>query len=173
MQGSVNKHKGMFLFEGVLFIILGVLALVLPGLFTIAAELLIGWLFLFGGVFQAIRSFKTKEISGFWVSLISSALYIIAGLLLLFYPLKGILTLTFLLAYFFFLEGIAQIVFAVAMHPAKSWGWLLISGILAIAMAFIIWSGWPGSSVWVLGILVGINLLFYGFSQVFIASSRD
>lgn len=172
MQSEIKKHKGLFLAEGILFLLLGILAIALPGLFTLAFELLIGWLFIFSGIVQGVRSFKAKEVPGFWVSIISSVLYIVAGCFLLFYPLKGVITLTFILTLFFFLEGIAQIVFAITLRPIRSWGWLVLNGILAMAIAFIIWSGWPGTVTWVLGLLVGINLLFYGFSRLFIATSN-
>jgi uncharacterized membrane protein HdeD (DUF308 family) len=95
-----------------------------------------------------------------------------AGAFLLFYPLKGVLTLTFLLALFYFIEGIAQILFASVIRPLKNWGWLVVNGILALAIAFIIWSGWPETSLWVLGLLIGINLIFYGFSRIFLATNR-
>lgn len=171
MEREIQKHRGIFLAEGIIFLLLGILAIALPGLFTLAFELMIGWLFIFSGIIQAIRSFKAKEVPGFWVSIISSALYIVAGVFLLIYPLKGVVTLTFILTLFFFLEGIAQIVFAITLRPVRSWGWLVLNGILALAIAFIIWSGWPGSATWVLGLLVGINLLFYGFSRIFLATA--
>lgn len=168
----LKNHKTLFIVEGILFIILGALAIILPGLFTLAFELMLGWIFVFGGLIQGYRSLQSKESPGWIVSLISSLLYVVVGALLLFYPLKGVITLTFLLALFFFLEGIAQIVFAISVKPMKNWGWLILNGILALIIAFIIWSGWPGTVVWVLGLLVGINFLFYGFSRLFIANSK-
>ncbi len=173
MDNGFTRHKGAYLAEGVLFLILGILAITLPNFFSFAVELLIGWLFLFSGIFQGFRAFSTRHIPGFWVSLISAIFYIVAGALLLLFPLKGILTLTFILSLFFFLEGIAQITFALTLRPARNWGWLVLNGALALAIAFIIWSGWPKDVTWVLGLLVGINLLFYGLSRIFLASSQE
>lgn len=171
MERDIQRHKGLFIAEGILFLVLGMLAIALPGLFTLGVELMIGWLFVFAGIVQGVRSFKAREVPGFWVSIISSLLYLAAGIFLLAYPLQGVITLTFILTLFFFLEGIAQIVFAVTLRPIRNWGWLVLNGILALAIAFIIWSGWPGTIAWVLGLLVGINLLFYGFSRLFLASA--
>lgn len=166
-----NKEKTIFTLEGVLFILLGVCAIVLPGLFTLAFELLLGWLFIIGAVMQAVRAYQTRHRPGLWVTLLSACFYAVVGVLLVAYPLQGILTLTFLLAFFFFVEGIVQILFATTMRPLKQWGWLLLNGVLALVLALIIWSGWPGTSFWVLGLLAGVNFLFYGFSKLFIASN--
>jgi uncharacterized membrane protein HdeD (DUF308 family) len=168
---SLSKFKHLFLAEGIIFLILGILAVAAPFIFTIAFELMIGWLFVIGGIVLGYRAFTAKATPGFAFALVSSILYVIVGLLLLFYPLKGVLTLTFLLALFYFLEGVAQIVYATFIKEVANWGWLLVSGVLAILISFIIWSGWPSTAFWVLGLLVGINLIFYGVSRIFLATS--
>lgn len=167
----MERHlKSYYLVEGAIFVILGILAIIAPFTFTVAFELMIGWLFVVGGIVQAYRIFTRKNSSGLAFSIFSSILYLVVGFLLLFYPFTGILTITFMLAAFYFLEGIAQISYATFLKDSPNWGWLLLSGIIAIIVAFIIWSGWPGTAYWVLGILVGINLIFYGFSKIFLAS---
>ena len=168
---ALSKYKNLFLAEGIIFVVLGLLAVAAPLFFTIAFELMIGWLFIIGGIVLGYRAFTSKATPGFGFALVSSILYIVVGLLLLFYPLRGVLTLTFLLALFYFLEGIAQIVYATFIREVKNWGWILVSGILAVLIAFIIWSGWPSTALWVLGLLVGINLLFYGISRMLLATS--
>lgn len=170
----ISKNRNIFFAEGILFVILGTLAIILPGMSTLGVELLIGWLFLFGGIIQGVRAFKAYEQRGFWPSLLGSVVSIIVGVLLLLYPLTGILTLTLLLIVFFLLEGIAKIAFSLQMRPAARWGWLFFSGVLALLMAAIIWSGWPLTAAWVIGLLVGINMLFFGFSLITLAwSSHD
>lgn len=170
----IQKHRGFFIFEAIAFIILGILAVALPGVMTLGVELFIGWLFVLGGLVQGYRTLKSREAPGFWPSLISSILSIVIGVLLLAYPLTGVLTLTILLTVFFALEGIFKTILAFQIRPAQGWGWLLLSGLLALAMAIIIWSGWPGTAVWAIGLIVGINMLFFGSALLTMAlSSRE
>lgn len=164
MLEIIKKNRKLVIFEGILFIILGMFAIALPNIFTLGIELLIGWLFLIGGCVQAFRSFKTKESPGFWPSLLVSLLSIAIGILLLVYPLGGILTLTLLLSLFFLFEGCAKIIMAFQMRQLPQWGWILVSGIIALIIAGIIWSQWPSSAYWVIGLLVGVNMLFFGCS---------
>jgi uncharacterized membrane protein HdeD (DUF308 family) len=165
MIDFIQKNRNLFLFESVMFIIFGLIAIALPGLFTLGIELLIGWLFLIGGIVQGYQSFKGKEAIGFWSRFLSAILSIIIGILLLVYPLTGVLTLTFLLAFFFLVDGVTKIVWGIQMHSSLSrWGWLVFSGVISILLSAIIWSGWPGTAAWVIGLLVGINMLFFGFS---------
>lgn len=157
------------LFEGILFTLFGCLAIALPQLATIGIELVIGWLFLIAGLFQLIRTFRSRGASSFWWSLLSSLLSIAVGVILLARPMEGILTLTLILAVFFIIEGITEIGMATKIKPLGGWAWLLFSGILALGMAVLIWVGWPGTAAWVIGLLVGINMLFFGFSMMGLA----
>ena len=164
----IKEHRKFFIFEGILFIILGFLAIVLPGAMTLGVELFLGWLLLLGGIIQGVRAFSAYRVPGFFASLFGALVSVIVGVLLLVYPLSGILTLTLLLTLFFFIEGIAKIIFAFSMKPNTNWGTLLISGILSLALAFIIWSGWPGTAIWAIGLLVGINMLFSGCAMTYL-----
>lgn len=168
MSQLIKEHRKFFIFEGILFIILGFLAIVLPGAMTLGVELFLGWLLLLGGVIQGVRAFSAYRVPGFFASLIGAIVSVIAGVLLLAYPLSGILTLTLLLTIFFLIEGIAKIIFAFNVKPNTNWGTLLISGILSLALAFIIWSGWPGTAIWAIGLLVGINMLFSGCAMAYL-----
>ena len=157
--------------EGICFLLLGLVGLFAPVIMTFAVELLIGTLFLAGGLVQGWRALTTPKLPGFWPSILSAILYIIVGCLLLFYPLKGVVTLTILLAIFFLVEGLFQIIFSTAVRPLMNWGWVLVSGIVTLILGFLIWSGWPGTSLWAIGLIVGINLIFYGASRLFLARS--
>lgn len=169
---GIQEHRTLYWIEAIVFIILGILAIAIPQIMTLATEMFIGWLFLIGGIIQLFRSFSSWGISGFWPSLISSLLAIIIGALLIAYPLSGIMSLTFLLALYFFADGIARIVFGIEMRHTKRWGWLIVNGILSLALAFIVWSGWPGTAGWVIGLLVGINMLFIGFTYIALLTSK-
>lgn len=159
---TLKENRGLIIFEGILFIILGILAIALPVASTVAAELFIGWLLIIGGVVQGYRTFKNKPENGFYPSLFGSLLNIGLGLLLLIFPVAGIISLALLLIFFFILQGIAKIVLAFQLKPRTNWGWIVFSGILSILMAILIIWGWPGTAFWVLGLLIGINMLFFG-----------
>jgi len=164
MLEAIQKNRKFFIFEGILFIVLGILAIALPGIFTLGFEQLIGCLFLISGVVQGYRSFTMFGNKGWFISTLISALYIFIGILLLIYPIPGILTLTVLLTAFFLLDGIAKIVFASELLDLPNKGWLIVSGVLSLGMALLIWLGWPSTALWVIGLLIGVNLLFFGIS---------
>jgi len=149
--------------QGVLFIIIGILAIILPGLFTLTLELIFGILLLVGGVLQTYQSILNRDASGFWLTFLGGIAAGVAGVLLLAYPIQGILTLTLILAIFFIIEGIVKISYALQTR-FPSWGWLVVSGVLAIIIGILIWNQFPSSARWVIGLLVGINLFFFGLS---------
>jgi uncharacterized membrane protein HdeD (DUF308 family) len=166
---DLRRSRSLFIFEGIAFILLGILAIALPGIMTLGVELFVGWLLLIGGLVQGYRTLQAYEAPGFWASLLSSLLSIVIGVLFLVYPLQGVLTLTLLLMVFFFVEALAKIIFAFQIKPVQGWGWLLVSGILALGMGLIIFAGWPSTAVWVIGLLVGINMLFFGSALLSLA----
>ncbi len=158
-----------YLYEGIAFIILGGLALALPGFFTLTLELLLGSLFVIAGFALAYRTYALMGKTGFWASVFSTFLVFFVGIWMLAFPTKGMFTLTFILALFYLLDGCAKMIFAVQMNIFKNWFWIMISGMLEVFIALLIWKGWPSSGIWAVGILVGVNLLVSGFTQVIIA----
>ena len=167
-MGELPKYRTFFFVEGIVFIILGILAMALPQVTTLAVELFIGWILLIGGLVQLVRSFTSKEIPGFWPSFIAACLSIVVGLLLIAYPIQGIISLTLLLTLFFLADGLSKLVLGFQYRSFGRAGWIIFSGIISLALAFIIWSGWPGTAVWVIGLMVGINMLFFGTSLFFL-----
>lgn len=165
----LQNHRYLLMFEGIIFTLLGLIAVALPGISTLSTELFIGWLLIFGGAVQLYRTVKSRHEPGFLGSLLMSLLYLMFGVLLIAFPVVGILSITLLLTFFFITEGIAKIILAFQLRPLPQWGWFLLNGLLALVMAYIIWSGWPGSAFWVLGLLVGINMIFFGISLLFLA----
>ena len=150
---------------------MGIAAICFPLVSTIAAKIFLGWLFLIGGVFLIIHAFSAQGWGGFLWSLLIGVLYLIAGGYLAFFPLTGLLTLAILLAILFVAEGIMEIIMAFRVHPSDGRVWLLLSGIAALVVGVLIFLGLPSSAGWALGLLVGINLLFSGWSYVFLAMS--
>lgn len=160
---------GWFLAVGIVLIVAGLAAVAFPFISTVAAKIMLGWLFLIGGVVMIIHAFQAPAWSGFLWSLLIGLLYAVAGAYLAFFPLTGLLTLAILLAALFFAEGIMEVIMAFRVRPHEGWGFLLLSGIAALAVGVLIAMDLPGSATWALGLLVGINMLFTGSSYVALA----
>jgi uncharacterized membrane protein HdeD (DUF308 family) len=158
----------LFLIEGLVLLVLGALAIVVPPIATLGITIFIGWLLLISGVVGLIMTFAARQAPGFWWSLVSGLLGTAAGLILLLWPVSGALSLTLVLTAFFIIEGIASIMYALDHRRQLSgrWGWMLFSGIVDLVLAAIIIAGFPGTALWALGILVGVNMIFGGASLI-------
>ncbi|WP_426609003.1 HdeD family acid-resistance protein [Bradyrhizobium sp. McL0616] len=168
MSQAVKAHWKAFLFEGILLAVLGIAALILPPLASLAIAIILGWMFLISGIGGLIVTYWARSTPGFWWSLISAALAVFAGMLLLARPMQAVLTLTIVLGAYFLAEGVATIMYALEHRREMSgrWSWLLISGLVDIAIAFMVITGLPSSAEWAIGVLVGINLLFGGATLI-------
>ena len=176
VSSSLHTHWRLFLFEGIVLLILGILAIVVPLIATIAVTVLVGWLLLMSGVVGLIATFRSHGAPGFWWSLISAVLGIVAGVVLLGWPLSGALTLTMILTVFLVLEGVVSILYALEHKRELSgrWGMMLFSGLIDLILAGIIFSGLPGTAVWAIGLLFGVNLVFGGSALIAMAlHARD
>jgi uncharacterized membrane protein HdeD (DUF308 family) len=142
--------------------------MIVPPLASLAVTIFLGWMFLISGVAGLIVTFWARQMPGFWWSLFSAALAVLAGLILLARPMQGVLTLTIVVGAYFLAEGVATIMYALEHRRELSerWSWLLVSGLMDILIAFLIISGLPGSAEWAIGLLVGINLVLGGASLV-------
>jgi uncharacterized membrane protein HdeD (DUF308 family) len=166
MQHYLQTHWQLFLAEGIFFIFLGLCAIVIPQVFTVATVIFLGWILLFGGIVQVGRSFMFSSMPGFGWWLFMGILQIIIGYLFITRPVAGAVTLTMLLTVFFALEGIAKISIALMMRPLANWGLILFSGLTALIFALVILISWSESAQWLLGLFLGINMLFLGWSMV-------
>lgn len=171
MGQAVRAHWVAFLIEGILLAVLGLAAIVLPPLASLAVTIFLGWMFLISGIAGLALTFWARGMPGFWWSLISAVLAIIAGIILLAQPVEGTLTLTIVIGVYFLAEGVASIMYALEHRRESSerWGWMVAAGLVDIVIAGIIISGLPGSALWAIGLLVGINLLFGGMSLIAMA----
>jgi uncharacterized membrane protein HdeD (DUF308 family) len=170
LASTIHAHWKLFLAQGIVMIVLGVLAVALPNLATLAVEIFVGWLFFVGGIFRTASVWHSRQAPSFVWSMLTAILSIVLGLILVLRPLAGVLTLTMVLVAFFIIEGIASIIGAVEHRQhLRSWGWVLFSGIIDLVLAYLIWAGWPSSASWAIGLLVGINMLFLGLSLVMTA----
>jgi len=168
MRAAVRDHWKAFLFEGILLAILGLAAMIVPPLASLAVTIFLGWVFLVSGVAGLVVTVWARAMPGFWWSLVSAALAVLAGGVLLARPMQGVLTLTIIIGIYFVAEGVATIMYALEHRRELSgrWSWLLVAGLMDILIAFFIIAGLPGSAGWAIGLLVGINLLFGGATLI-------
>src|SRR6202035_5913607 len=168
MRDAVRAHWKAFLIDGVLLVVFGLGAIVVPPAASLAVTILLGWLFLVSGVAGLALTFWARAMPGFWWSLISAALAVLAGIVLLAKPAQGTLTLTIVVGAYFLAEGVATIMYALEHRRELSgrWSWMLIAGLVDIVIAGLIITGLPGSALWAIGLLVGVNLVFGGASLI-------
>jgi uncharacterized membrane protein HdeD (DUF308 family) len=171
MKSALHDHWKLFLIEGIILIVLGSAAIVVPGLASIAVAIFLGWLFLIGGIVGLVATLAGRGAPGFWWSLISALVSIAAGVALIGWPIGGTISLTLVLTAFLTIDGVVTILFAVEHRRQLSqrWIWLLVNGILDLVLAAIIFIALPVSAVWALGLIVGIDLVFGGWSLVAMA----
>ena len=171
VAGALHQHWKLYLGEGILLLVLGLVAIVIPPLATLAVTILFGWLFLLSGVVGLVTTFWMRSAPGFWWSLASAALAILAGGYLLAQPIAGALSLTVVLIAFFIIEGVASVMFALEHRRELSgqWGFMLLSGIVDLVLSVMLIAGLPSTAVWALGLLVGINMVFGGMALIAMA----
>ncbi len=168
---SLHAHWVFFLIEGLILLVLGLIAVVIPPLATVAVEILIGWLVLASGIIGLIMTLRARGAPGFGWSLLSAVIGIIAGVVLLAWPLSGALSLTLILTVFLAMEGIASIMYALSHRRELTprWGFMLFSGVVDLILAGMIFAGLPATAAWAIGLLVGINLVFGGVALIAMA----
>jgi len=168
---TIRTSWAPFLVQGSIMMVLGVLAVIWPQISTLTADLYVGWMFLFSGLIGLVTMFIAPSASAFLWSLLTAALSLLVGVLLLWHPVEGAVTLTLLLVAFFIVEGIFQIAAAILHRDAlpSTWGWLLMSGVADLLLTAMIISGWPATASWALGLLVGINLITSGLAITMVA----
>lgn len=170
---SVHDHWRAFLIEGIILVILGLAAIVLPPIAGIATTIVIGWLFVLGGVTGIIATFGQRNAPGFGWALLSAVIALLAGIVLLWNPIAGVATLTYVLIAFFVIDGVIIIVMAFEHRRELSgrWEWMMLGGVMDLVLAAIIILGLPGTLAWALGLLVGIDLVFGGTALIGMALS--
>jgi uncharacterized membrane protein HdeD (DUF308 family) len=168
---TIRTSWALFLVQGLIMIALGLVAIIWPQISTLAADLFIGWIFLLSGLTGLITMFFAPSVASFLWSFLTAALTLLVGVLLLWHPIAGAVSLTLVLVAFFIVEGVFQTAAAIRHRESlpDSWGWLLMSGIADLALAAIIIAGWPATAIWAIGLMVGINLLTSGLAIAMVA----
>jgi uncharacterized membrane protein HdeD (DUF308 family) len=156
---------------GIIMVICGILAIALPLGSSVGIVIVLAWLILFAGVSHLIFAFQSNSIGGFLWKVLLAIVYGFAGFYMLMHPLLGVLSLTLVLAVFLVFEGMVEIVLYFNLRQSANAGWVLFDGIITLVLGFLIWRRWPSSSVWVIGTLVGISLIFSGISRLMLSST--
>ncbi len=159
-------NRSVLFFEGIVFFFLGIIALAHPFVVAWSLEFILGCLLTVAGIVQGYQALTTLKDPRSGSLLVAAAFALIAGIILLSYPLSGVLTLTLLIAVFLFVDGISRMVSSFQFRPTKGWFWLLFSGVVSVMLATMIFTGLPTSAVWVIGMYVGIYMLFLGVSFI-------
>lgn len=171
LRKSLHEHWRLLLAEGIILVLLGIAAILLPPVAGLAITILVGWLLLIGGIVGLVATLGARHAPGFGWSLLSAIVALLAGGVLLWNPLQGLLTLTYVLVAYFIVDGVLMIAYAIAHRRELSgrWEWLMVNGVIDLVLAALIISGLPGSFAWALGLLVGIDLVFGGSSLIAMA----
>jgi uncharacterized membrane protein HdeD (DUF308 family) len=164
--GVAKKITGWYIAAAVLFIVLGIFAIIEPGVASLGVTLLVGWLLIIGAVGHLIAAFKGGGAKQVIFQLLIAVVYFIGGIYFLTHPILAVSTLTLLLAGVILAEGVLEIISYFRMKGEGASGWVLFNGIVTILLACLIWFQWPSSTVWAIGILVGVNLLMTGITRL-------
>lgn len=167
LRGSLGWSTAL----GVLLIVAGLLAILMPVISGIAVAVVTGWLLLLGSLFHFLLAWKTHTTRGVVWEILLAILYGFSGVYLILHPLAGLASLTLLLIAYFLIKGIAEAVFYFRLHPRHGAGWLLLDAIVNLALALMVWFSWPFSATWAIGTLVGIGLLFTGVSRLMVTQT--
>ena len=163
--GAVKKASGWSMFLGAVMFICGLLAILLPLASSIAIVIVLAWLILFAGVAHLIFAFQSQSIGAFLWKLLLGLVYGFAGIYMLMHPLLGVVSLTLVLAIFLLVEGVVEIALYFNIRKVPNSGWVLFDGIITLILGLLVWANWPSASAWVIGVLVGISLMFSGISR--------
>ena len=154
---------------GIALIVLGILAILSPAIAGGTVVTIIGLILLVAGVVQVLRTLQAGAGTEKLLTTILGVITVLGGIAVIAHPFLGLAFLTLALALYFAAEGVWKIVASFRYRPTAGWGWLLGSGAMSLLLALLVWSQWPISGLWAIGILVGINLLGTGAALVTLA----
>jgi uncharacterized membrane protein HdeD (DUF308 family) len=165
-----HPHWKFFLLEGMLVLVLGLLAVAWPNVPTLGIEQLVGWLLIVGGFIGTASIIRKHHRPASWWLLPSSVILMALGVLLVRSPVQGVITLTIVMVVLFVIKGLATIFMALDFRPdPRNRLWSLCGGLVTLMFAYLMWQGWPNTANWVIGLYVGINLIYLGACLIFTA----
>jgi uncharacterized membrane protein HdeD (DUF308 family) len=169
MRDAVRRYSLWYLVDGGLLVAAGLLAVIYPALASSGAVVLLGWLLIVSGLLRGIGLIGTSQVPHFWLQLIAVGLAVLVGILFLRDPDQGLLPIALLLLLFFMVEGMSKVIFALSIRPLPSWAWVLASGIVGILLALLLWTRLSSPTVWLIGILIGVQLIGEGAALGYLA----
>jgi uncharacterized membrane protein HdeD (DUF308 family) len=167
---EVRKHSTWFLAIGIALVILGMVAIAYTVEMTIVSLMFLGWLLIIGGVFEVIHGFSRRLWSGFFINLLGGVLYAVAGGVMVANPALAAVSLTLLIAIILIVAGVFRLIVAFST-PLHHRGWLILNGAISILLGIMIWNSWPVSGLWVIGMFIGIDMIFDGWTEIMLALS--
>ena len=172
LTADLHKETTWSIVLSVLIMIAGFLAIAVPYIAGIAFTLVVGWMLIFSGVLHIIFAFRSERAAGavIWQVLLG-LVYGFIGIYILMHPVAGLVGLTVAIAAYLVVEAVIELVLAYQLRPAAGTGWLVFDSIVTFILAAMIWSMWPSSSAWVVGLLVGVSMLFSGLSRLMLSLS--
>jgi uncharacterized membrane protein HdeD (DUF308 family) len=165
---AIRAHWVWFLALGIILIIVGTIAVGMPFVASLATAVTLGSLLLFGGAAQLVGAFWTRDWSGFFLSLLMGILYVVLGMMFVRHPTDAVVAMTLFLACALMVGGLFRIIGSL-MYQFPHWGWTLVGGVVNLALGIMVWLQWPEASLWVIGLFVGIDLIFTGWTWVMLA----
>lgn len=172
LYAKIREDAGWYWAGGILFILMGAVAILVPLVATLALTLMVGILFIIGGVYELARAWRHRGEGGRIVGItLFGILAVAAGIVLLAFPLQGAITLTLFLGIYFLASGVFRGIAAFDIRPTKGWGWLLFGGLVSVVIGVLILANLPASGLWVMGLLIGIDFLFFGTTLIAIVTA--
>jgi uncharacterized membrane protein HdeD (DUF308 family) len=159
---------GWFLAFGIVLLLLGIAAIVRSFAATVASMVFFGWLLVFGGIIEFAHAFMVGNWAGFFLHLLIAILFGITGVAMLARPLTSAETVTLVMSMFFLIGGLYQLIYAMWTH-LPGWGWHALNGIISAILGGLLLARWPVSGLWVIGLFIGIDLVFYGWAWIALA----
>ncbi len=167
---EIKSGSRMSTLWGILVLLLGIFSLAVPWIPGLGLVLMIGIALILAGVAKLIFSFGSHSFGRGVLRFLIGALAIFAGGALVAKPGAGLATITLLLAAWFLVDGIFTLIAAFSIRQARGWGWMAFSGLISIVLGVMIYLQWPVSAVWLVGVLVGIRLIFAGMAMIMVGS---
>jgi len=165
------KMRHWVLIAGLFTMALGVAAILLPFFATLTLEGILAVIFMVAGLIHIVHALHSRHSKGFIFRLLMGVLYELVGLILLVFPLQGALSLTLLLALLLMIAGAFKMAMALHLRPLPTSNWVMFSGAVSAVLGILIWMGLPGTSRWVIGLLIGIELVISGLTMTIFAFS--
>ena len=164
---TMQKHSTAWsITVGILLIVIGLAAIAVPFLAGVAASLLFGWLLVIAGIAHLVYAWSERRAGAVLWQILIGAVYLIAALYMLVFPIAGVATLTLVVAFYIVAEGAFEVAVFVRLRRLHGAAWFLLNGLVSLLLGGLILFYWPFGSLWAVGTLMGISLLLGGIARI-------